>query len=79
MKPTSVYFGSPKETTTEKFAWWPVRSSFSKKRIWFKKYVELESYYDDALSHPIRSNTFKFIYSEKEYILYLLRKNEALH
>jgi hypothetical protein len=64
------------EKTTEKFAWWPVRSSFSKKLIWLKKYVEVFVYYDNEFSHPIRSNTWKLIYTKNEYLLYLLRKNE---
>ena len=65
------------EKTTEKFAWWPVRSSFNNRRlIWLKKYVEVFVYYDSEFSHPIRSNTWKLIYTKNEYLLYLLRKNE---
>jgi hypothetical protein len=67
----------PEETIEERFAWWPVRSTWSKKRIWLKKYVRMQIYHDSEMSHPIRSNTFIFIYSQNEYLLYLLRKKEG--
>jgi len=67
----------PKETVTEKFAWWPVQSTWSKKRIWLKKYIQMDVYHDSEMSNPIRSNTFKFVYSKNEYLLYLLRKENG--
>lgn len=66
----------PIETTTEEFAWWPVRSSFSKRRIWLKKYIKKEIYQDSELSHPLRSNTYTLIYTLNEHLLYLMRRNE---
>ena len=36
----------PKEVTLQKFAWFPIRSSFSRKLIWFKNYVEKQIYHD---------------------------------
>ena len=77
MKHISAYLGSPKERITEKFAWWPVRSSWSKQLIWFKKYVELECFYDDMGKPPIKSNSWKWIYTENEYLLMLLRRDET--
>jgi len=74
MKHISAYLRSPKETITEKFAWWPVRSTWSKKVIWFKKYVKMECYYDGDFSSPIRSNTWTYIYTQNEYLLMLLRR-----
>ena len=35
----------------EHYAWWPVRSSWSKKRIWFKKYWVGEIFYDAMSFH----------------------------
>jgi len=67
----------PEEKITEKFAWWPVRSTWSKKYIWLKTYTEMEIYHDSEMSSPIRSNTFKFVYTKNEYLLYLLRKKEG--
>ena len=75
MKHISAYFDQV-ETAHEKFAWWPVRSSFSKKLIWFKKYVLLEITYDDMGRPPIKERSWKLIYTQKEYILYLLKKDE---
>ena len=66
----------PNETIVEKYAWLPVYSTFSKKRIWFKKYVEMDIYYDSEMANPIKSNTFKFVYTENEYLMYLLRKGD---
>ena len=66
----------PKEVTLEKFAWFPVRSSFSRKLIWLKKYVEKQIYHDSEMSNPIRSNTFNLVYTQNEHLLYLLRKDE---
>ena len=66
----------PKEVTLQKFAWFPIRSSFSRKLIWFKKYVEKQIYHDSEMSNPIRSNTFNLVYTQNEHLLYLLRKDE---
>lgn len=76
MKHISAYLGSPREQITEKFAWWPVRSTWSKRIIWLKKYVELESFYDVSGRPPIHSPSWKWIYTENEYLVMLLRKNE---
>jgi len=78
MKPISAILGSPKETITEKFAWWPIRSTWSKKIIWFKKYVQMDCYYDGEFNHPIRSNSWTYIYTENEYLLMLLRKENQV-
>ncbi len=66
----------PKEVTLEKFAWFPVRSSFSRRLIWLKRYIEKEIYHDSEMSNPIRSNTFNLVYTQNEHLLYLLRKDE---
>jgi len=67
----------PKETIQERFAWLPVKSTWSNKRIWLRKYIQMDVYHDSEMSHPIRSNTFTFVYSKNEYLLYLLRKKEG--
>ena len=77
MKHISAYLGSPKERITEKFAWWPVRSSWSKQLIWFKKYVELECFHDEAGKPPLKNISWKWIYTENEYLLMLLRRDET--
>ena len=75
MKHISAYFDKIEEAE-EKFAWWPVRSSFSKKLIWFKKYTVINIFYDDMGRPPIKERSWKLIYTQKEYILYLLKKDE---
>ena len=62
----------PEETIHEKFAWFPVKTN-SNKRIWLKKYVEVEVYMDGALSHPIKSNTWKFVYTTNEWLVKKLK------
>ena len=66
----------PKEVTLQKFAWFPIRSSFSRKLIWLKNYVEKQIYHDSEMLNPIRSNTFNLVYTQNEHLLYLLRKDE---
>lgn len=73
MKHISAYFDQT-EYANEKFAWWPVRSSFSKKLIWFKKYVQLEITYDDMGRPPIKGRSWTLIYTQNEYMLYLIKK-----
>tara|TARA_B100000035_G_scaffold313749_1_gene328182 strand:+ start:1515 stop:1793 length:279 start_codon:yes stop_codon:yes gene_type:complete len=58
---------------TEKFAWWPVHSTWSKKRIWLKKYHIGEIFYDAMGRPPINHQSWKLIYTQNEYLLYLLR------
>ena len=61
------------------YAWWPVRSSWSKKRIWFKKYWVGNIYYDAMGRPPIKENSWKLVYTENEYLMMLLRQDEKNH
>lgn len=76
MKHISAYFDKV-EQVNEKFAWWPIRSTFSKKRIWFKKYVELEIFYDDTGRPPVKGRSWNLIYTQQEYLIYLLKKDST--
>lgn len=76
MKHISAYFDQV-ETATEKFAWWPIRSSFSKKIIWLKRYVRLEIMFDDMGRPPIKGRSWSLIYTKNEYLLYLLKNRGA--
>ena len=76
MKHISAYFDK-KERVTEKFAWFPVRRSFgNKKLVWLKKYVEVEIFYDDMGVPPKKDLSWKLIYTQNEYLMYLLKKDE---
>ena len=75
MKHISAYFDKV-EKSEEKFAWWPVRSSFSKKRIWLKKYVLVSVFYDDMGRPPIKGRSWDLIYTMNEYLIYMLKKDE---
>jgi hypothetical protein len=75
MKHISAYFDQI-EQAKEKFAWWPVRSSFSKRRIWLKKYVLVSVYYDDMGKPPIKGRSWDLIYTKNEYLIYMLKKDE---
>lgn len=76
MKHISAYFDKV-EKTEEKFAWFPIRSSFSKKLIWFKKYTVINIFYDEMGRPPIKERSWKLIYTQNEYMLYLLKKDET--
>lgn len=73
MKPIGVYFNQ-EEQAFERFAWWPVRSTFSNKRIWLKKYIELHIYFDQMGKPPVKGSSWNLIYTQAEYTLYLLKK-----
>lgn len=62
---------------TEHYAWFPKRSSWSKKTIWLKKYWVGNIYYDAMGRPPIKENSWKLIYTENEYLLYLMRKEQT--
>lgn len=72
MKHISAFFDTV-EQVNEKFAWLPIKSSFSKKRIWFKKYVEVEILYDDMGRPPIKGRSWKLIYTKNEWLLKQLK------
>jgi len=59
----------------ERYAWWPVRSTWSKKCIWLKKYWEGDIYYDVMGRPPIKASSWKLIYTENEYLLMLMRED----
>ena len=60
---------------TEHYAWRPVRSSYSKKRIWLKKYWKGEIFYDAMGRPPIKERSWKLIYTQNEYLMMLLRED----
>jgi hypothetical protein len=68
MKHISAYFGKT-EQITERFAWWPVRSSLSNRLIWFSKYTEVDTYFDEPGSLVIPCRRWKIIYTPREYFL----------
>lgn len=76
MKHISAYFDKV-EHAHEKFAWFPVKSSFSKKWIWFKKYILLEILFDDMGRPPIKGRSWDLIYTQNEYLLYLIKKESG--
>ena len=61
---------------TECYAWWPIRSSWSKKCIWFKTYHRGEIFYNAMGRPPIKESSWKLIYNKNEYIMYLLKKDD---
>lgn len=72
MKHISAIMGRPQSEVTEKFAYWPVRMS-SGKRVWLEKYVAVSKYYDNEMSHPIRSNNWTFTYTKNEWLVKQLK------
>lgn len=63
------------EKWEEKFAWYPVRSSWSGKRIWFKKY-HLYEYQYMKLGRTARH---RFLYTQNEYLMMILRHEEKIY
>jgi|TARA_B110000046_G_scaffold157235_1_gene168467 hypothetical protein len=69
--------GSPdQEVHEEKFAWWPVRSTFNKKRIWLTKYHIVHILYDDTGRPPIKGFSWPLLYTKNEYLMMLLKSEE---
>ena len=63
---------------TECYAWWPVRSTWSKKLVWLTTYWEASIFFDVMGRPPIKSSNWSLVYTKQEYLLYLLRKeNDA--
>ena len=60
----------------QRYAWWPIRSTWSKQLIWFRKYLEGDVYYNAKGRPPIKQKSWKLIYTENEYLLMLLREDE---
>jgi hypothetical protein len=70
------YYGSrlkDQERHEERFAWWPTRSSFNKKRIWLTKYHIVNILYDDTGRPPIKGSSWPLIYTKNEYLMMLLK------
>ena len=65
----------PQRTVEEKFAWWPTRSTFNKKRIWLTKYYIVHILYDDTGRPPLKGWSWPLTYTRNEYLIMLL-KNE---
>ncbi len=61
------------------YAWWPIRSSWSKKCIWLKTYWLGEIYFDAMGRPPIKERSWKLTYTENEYLLMLLREDAKYH
>ena len=59
-------------STMKKFAFFPVKAT-SGKRIWLDYYYFVEKYLDNEMSHPIRSNTWTFIYTKNEWLVKQLK------
>jgi hypothetical protein len=71
------YYGSKlkdQERHEEKFAWLPVRSTFSKQRIWLTKYHIVHILYDNTGRPPIKGWSWPLIYTKHEYLIMLLKK-----
>jgi hypothetical protein len=58
------------------YAWWPTRSSWSKKRIWLTTYWRGEIFYDAMGRPPIKESSWKLTYTKNEYLLMLLKQGE---
>jgi hypothetical protein len=63
------------EEWTECFAWLPVRSTWSNKLIWFKKY-HLYKYQYIKLGKPA---CYKLMYTQKEFLMMLLRNEKEIY
>lgn len=76
MKHISAHFNKLEEAV-ERFAYWPKRSTFTNKLIWFNKYIELHIYYDMSGKPPVNKNSWVLIYTMSEYTYYCLQKSNT--
>ena len=77
MKHISAHFDKVEEAV-ERFAWLPVRSSFSKQHIWLSRYVQMQNYLDDQGKPPIKGRSRELIYTTSEYTYYCLTKEQKI-
>jgi len=63
------------EEWTERYAWLPVRSTWSKKIIWFKKY-HLYRYVYLKLGKKAH---WDLVYTQKEYLMMILRNEKEIY
>lgn len=59
----------------DRFAWLPVRSTWSGKLIWFKKYYA----YEYSFIKNNKTDKNRFIYTKSEYLLTILRNEEQIY
>jgi hypothetical protein len=74
------YYGNKlpdQERHEQRFAWWPVRSTFNKSRIWLTKYHIVHVLYDDTGRPPIKGFSWPLIYTKNEYLLLLLKSEQG--
>ena len=64
--------GKPQQDVSEHFALFPVRMS-SGKRVWLEKYIAVNKYYDNEMSHPLKSNSWTFKYTKNECLVKKLK------
>ena len=75
MKHIGAYFDKV-ERAVERFAWLPVRSSFSKQLIWLSRYIELHIYFDEQGQPPRKGRSWQLIYTPSVYTYYCLTNNK---
>jgi hypothetical protein len=73
VKHISSYFDKIEEAE-QRFAFLPTRSTFSRKFIWLKHYIQLNIFYDHMGKPPVKDNKWVLIYTAEEYTYYCLRK-----
>ena len=61
------------ESWCKKFAWFPVKSTTSGKKIWLRKYWQVEVYIDDYGNVPKKSLTWTRVISEQEKLVEQLK------
>lgn len=61
----------------ERYAWWPVRSTWSKKRIFLAKYWHGQIHYNIMGGPPFTKSNWVIILTENQYLLKLLCEDKA--
>lgn len=74
------YYGNRQrgEFHEEKFAWWPVYSTFNKKRIWLSKYTVIHVLHDEMGRPPIKGYSWPLIYTKNEYLVHMIKDNDIV-
>lgn len=75
MKHISAHFDIV-DVAVQKFAWLPVRSSFSEKLLWLTKYTELRVETNGTKVTPAYLRRCKLVYTPEEYTYYCLSKDK---
>jgi hypothetical protein len=66
------YQPGPRESVLKKYAYFPTKTT-SNKWVWFDKFYEIQTHYDENGKPPIKTLYWKSILNKNEYLIWLIK------